>query len=77
MLYVYVCLSVSVSLFVYVGNEFRFLFLSIFLCTHTFLLQWVGTIDLVANDEADANVVVAKDANWATQTTAVIEGEGI
>lgn len=42
---------------------------------YTFFMQWVGTIDLVANDEADANVVVAKDANWATQTTAVIEGD--
>lgn len=35
---------------------------------------WVGTIDLVANDEADSSVVVSKDDNWATQTTTVIDG---
>ena len=40
-----------------------------------FPLQWVGTIDLVKNDEADSSVVVGKDDNWATQTTTVIEGE--
>ncbi|XP_050732485.1 dihydropteridine reductase-like [Eriocheir sinensis] len=35
---------------------------------------WVGTIDLVANDEADTSVVVNRDDSWAAQTTAVIEG---
>ena len=39
------------------------------------LVQWVGTIDLVNNDEADTSVVVRKEDNWATQTTAVIDGE--
>ncbi|KAK8397077.1 hypothetical protein O3P69_005204 [Scylla paramamosain] len=35
---------------------------------------WVGTIDLVKNEDADSSVVVAKEDNWATQTTTVIEG---
>ncbi|XP_042882354.1 dihydropteridine reductase-like [Penaeus japonicus] len=35
---------------------------------------WVGTIDLAANDEADANVIVSKDANWSAQAEAVMSG---
>lgn len=39
-----------------------------------FVLQWVGTIDLAANEEADANVIVSKDANWSSQAEAVMSG---
>lgn len=39
---------------------------------------WVGTIDLAANEEADANVIVSKDANWSTQAEVVMSGlEGV
>lgn len=38
------------------------------------VLQWVGTIDLAANEEADANVIVSKDANWSTQAEVVMSG---
>lgn len=37
-----------------------------------FLLQWVGSIDLSANDLADANIIVDKDAAWVEQETAIL-----
>ena len=30
-------------------------------------VQWVGSIDLANNDEADANILVAPDASWTDQ----------
>ncbi|KAK7085030.1 hypothetical protein SK128_007458 [Halocaridina rubra] len=35
---------------------------------------WVGAIDLVANEEADVNILVAKEDNWSSQASAVISG---
>lgn len=35
----------------------------------------MGTIDLAANDEADANVIVSKDANWSAQAEVVMSGK--
>ncbi|XP_042233925.1 dihydropteridine reductase-like [Homarus americanus] len=35
---------------------------------------WVGTIDLVANDEADVNIIVSREANWSAQADKVISG---
>ena len=37
-------------------------------------VQWVGSIDLVANEEADANVVVQPAASWEEQEKAVATG---
>lgn len=34
--------------------------------------QWVGNIDLNANDQADANIIVDKDAGWTDQETSII-----
>lgn len=36
-------------------------------------LKWVGSIDLNANDQADANIVVDKDAGWVEQETAILD----
>lgn len=35
-------------------------------------LQWVGSIDRVSNDAADANIIVSTDANWVEQETAIL-----
>lgn len=35
---------------------------------------WVGSIDLGANEEADANITVSKDANWSAQSQTVMTG---
>lgn len=32
-----------------------------------FFLQWVGSIDLNANDQADANILVKNEAGWIDQ----------
>lgn len=37
-----------------------------------FALQWVGSIDMEPNDLADANITVAKDADWVEQETAIL-----
>jgi hypothetical protein len=31
------------------------------------LFQWVASIDLKANDQADANILVKHDENWVQQ----------
>jgi len=36
-------------------------------------LQWVGSIDLAANDEASANIVVNSADTWVDQSKAVAE----
>lgn len=36
------------------------------------ILQWVGSIDLNANDQADANIIVDKEAGWVDQETAIL-----
>jgi len=33
---------------------------------------WVGSIDMVENDTADANIIVNRDANWVEQETTVL-----
>lgn len=33
---------------------------------------WVGSIDLNANDQADANIIVDKEAGWVEQETAIL-----
>lgn len=40
-------------------------------CSKWFL-QWVGNIDLNANDQADANIIVDKDAGWTEQESAIL-----
>lgn len=35
-------------------------------------LQWVGSIDLKANEEADANILVQPEDSWSTQETSVL-----
>jgi hypothetical protein len=35
-------------------------------------VQWVGSIDLANNDEADANILVAPDSSWTEQVYIVI-----
>lgn len=35
-------------------------------------VQWVGSIDLANNDEADANILVAPDSSWTEQVYGVI-----
>jgi len=35
------------------------------------LLQWVGSVDLVANDEASANIIINPDDCWTDQGKAV------
>lgn len=35
-------------------------------------LQWVGSIDLNANDQADANIIVDKDAGWTEQESSIL-----
>ena len=37
------------------------------------MLQWVGSIDLVANDEASANIIVNPDSSWVDQGKAVAD----
>jgi len=37
------------------------------------VLQWVGSIDLVANDEASANIIVNPDESWVDQGKAVAD----
>jgi hypothetical protein len=32
-----------------------------------FIFQWVASIDLKANDQADANILVKHDENWIEQ----------
>ena len=32
-----------------------------------FTFQWVGSIDLANNDEADANILVPTEGSWAEQ----------
>jgi len=34
---------------------------------------WVGNIDLTANDQADANIIVEKDAGWTEQESAILD----
>ncbi|XP_055302824.1 dihydropteridine reductase [Sitodiplosis mosellana] len=34
---------------------------------------WVGSIDLNANDQADANIIVDKDAGWIDQETLILD----
>jgi len=34
-------------------------------------VQWVGSIDLVANDEASANIIIDPADNWVDQGKAV------
>jgi hypothetical protein len=34
---------------------------------YLFLFQWVASIDLKANDQADANILVKHDENWVEQ----------
>jgi len=36
-------------------------------------LQWVGSIDLVANEEASANIIVNPADTWADQEKAVAD----
>jgi len=47
-----------------VPTLFIFLFVS---------LQWVGSIDLVANDEANANIIVNPSDSWVDQGRAVAD----
>lgn len=35
--------------------------------------QWVGSIDLAENPEADANILVNRDADFVDQETQVVE----
>ena len=37
------------------------------------ILQWVGSIDLIANDEANANIVVNPAEGWVDQGKAVAD----
>lgn len=37
---------------------------------------WVGSIDLVENDQADANITVSKDGSWVDQESEVLEKIG-
>lgn len=48
----------------------EFIFHVKFLC---FFFQWVGNIDLTANDQADANIIVDKDAGWTEQESAILD----
>ncbi|XP_031618953.1 dihydropteridine reductase [Contarinia nasturtii] len=34
---------------------------------------WVGNIDLTANDQADANIIVDKEAGWTEQESAILD----
>ena len=36
-------------------------------------LQWVGSIDLNANEQADANIIVDKDAGWVEQEGSILK----
>ena len=36
--------------------------------------HWVLSVDIVANDKADANVLVSLDATWAEQEQGVCQG---
>lgn len=40
------------------------------------LFQWVGSIDLKSNDEADANVLVKPEETWIEQETSVLSDVG-
>lgn len=35
--------------------------------------KWVGNIDLSANDQADANIIVDKEAGWSEQESAILD----
>lgn len=35
--------------------------------------QWVMSVDMAENEQADANILVARDATWVDQETAVLE----
>ena len=37
------------------------------------MLQWVGSIDFVANDDASANVIINPDDSWVDQGKAVAD----
>jgi dihydropteridine reductase len=41
-----------------------------------FFPQWVGSIDLTQNDQADANIIVDRDADWTGQETSVLDQVG-
>jgi hypothetical protein len=45
--------------------------MSIRLANMCVYLQWVGSIDLFANEDADANVVVAPSESWIDQETTI------
>lgn len=37
-----------------------------------FFFQWVGSIDVNANDQADANILVKLDQSWTEQNASVL-----
>jgi len=37
------------------------------------LLQWVGSIDFVANDDASANIIINPDDSWVDQGKVVAD----
>ena len=39
------------------------------ICLQSIKFQWVGSIDLATNDEADANVIVVPAATWSEQVS--------
>ncbi|XP_011880915.1 PREDICTED: dihydropteridine reductase isoform X2 [Vollenhovia emeryi] len=42
------------------------------MCTKVTGSQWVGSIDMKPNDQADANVIVNPNANWQQQQTEIL-----
>lgn len=40
---------------------------------HGIFLQWVMSIDMAENEQADANVLVARDGSWTEQEAAVLD----
>lgn len=44
----------------------------------SYYFKWVGSIDMNANDQADANIIVDKDAGWIDQESTILnELQGI